>query len=160
MVEASKYNVLPLDDSKIERFDVANRPSYAEGKTSFTYYSDMIRIPEGSAPDMKNSKLVYHYNFLRTDRYEVLSDKALPSGKTSITCKFDYEGDKPGAGGTMTLLADGKQIGKGKIAKTIPVRVSYETLDIGRETGTPVSEAYKVPANFTGEVEKVHIELN
>ena len=26
-IEAAKYNVLPLDNSKIERMDVSNRPS-------------------------------------------------------------------------------------------------------------------------------------
>ena len=53
-IEAAKYNVLPLDNSKIERMDVANRPSLTEGRNLFTYYPRMVRIPEGSAPDLKN----------------------------------------------------------------------------------------------------------
>jgi len=52
--EASKYNVLPLDNSRIERFDVSLRPSLTQGRTEFTYYPGMVRIPEGSAPDFKN----------------------------------------------------------------------------------------------------------
>ena len=54
LVEATKYNVLPLDDSNVERFDVANRPSLTAGRTTFTYHEGMTRIPEGSAPDLKN----------------------------------------------------------------------------------------------------------
>ena len=34
-----------------------------------------------------------------------------------------------------------------------------ETLDIGEDTGTPVSEDYKVPFEFTGEIDKVTIQI-
>jgi len=54
VVEAAKYDVLPLDDGNIERFDVANRPSNTAGRTTFTYFPGQLRIPEGSAPDLKN----------------------------------------------------------------------------------------------------------
>ncbi|MEQ8846657.1 arylsulfatase [Botrimarina sp.] len=53
-IEAVKYDVLPLDNSKVERLDVRNRPSLTEGRDKFTYYAGMTRIPEGSAPDLKN----------------------------------------------------------------------------------------------------------
>ena len=54
-IEAVKYNVLPpLDNSKVERLDVRNRPSNIRGLNAFTYYDGMVRIPEGGAPDLKN----------------------------------------------------------------------------------------------------------
>src|SRR4051812_32834622 len=53
-IEAAKYNVLPLDNSKIERLDGANRPSLTRGRSLFTFYPGMTRIPAGSAPDIKN----------------------------------------------------------------------------------------------------------
>ncbi len=37
-IEAAKYNVLPLDNSKIERMNVDNRPSLTRGRSVFTYY--------------------------------------------------------------------------------------------------------------------------
>jgi hypothetical protein len=37
VVEAKKYNVLPLDNSKVARMDVSNRPSNLRGLTEFTY---------------------------------------------------------------------------------------------------------------------------
>ncbi|MBI1824768.1 MAG: arylsulfatase [Planctomycetes bacterium] len=52
--EAEKYNVLPIDNSKAERFDVSLRPSLTRGREEFTYYSGLVRIPEGTAPDTKN----------------------------------------------------------------------------------------------------------
>ena len=35
-----------------------------------------------------------------------------------------------------------------------------ETLDIGEDTGTPVSEDYQVPFKFTGKLEKVTINIS
>jgi hypothetical protein len=52
--QAALYNVLPLDATFAERADPAIRPSLTRGRTTFTYYPGMIRIPEGSTPDLKN----------------------------------------------------------------------------------------------------------
>jgi arylsulfatase A-like enzyme len=53
-VEAKKYNVYPLDSSFASRADPAIRPNLTRGRTEFTYYQGMVRIPEGSAPNFKN----------------------------------------------------------------------------------------------------------
>jgi len=53
-VEAKKYNVYPLDSSFASRADPAIRPSLTRGRNEFVYFPGMIRIPEGSAPDVKN----------------------------------------------------------------------------------------------------------
>jgi hypothetical protein len=52
-VEGKKYNVYPLDSSFAERADPAIRPSLTRGRQEFTYYPGMIRIPEGSAPQLQ-----------------------------------------------------------------------------------------------------------
>ncbi|MGH9147058.1 MAG: arylsulfatase, partial [Vicinamibacterales bacterium] len=56
--EARKYNVYPLDASFAERVDPAIRPSLTRGRMEFIYYADMIRIPEGSSPDVKNKSFM------------------------------------------------------------------------------------------------------
>jgi arylsulfatase A-like enzyme len=53
-VEAKKYNVYPLDSSFASRGDPAIRPSLTAGRSEFTYYPGMVRIPEGSSPNFKN----------------------------------------------------------------------------------------------------------
>ena len=53
-VEAAKYNVIPIDNSRAERMDVSTRPSLTRGRSVFTYYPGQTRIPEGAAPDTKN----------------------------------------------------------------------------------------------------------
>jgi arylsulfatase A-like enzyme len=54
LVEAAKYNVLPIDSSFADRANPALRPGFNSGRTAFTYYPGMIRIPEANAPDIKN----------------------------------------------------------------------------------------------------------
>jgi len=194
--EASKYNVLPLDNSRIERFDVSLRPSLAQGRTEFTYYPGMVRIPEGSAPDFKNKsyrttadveipesgaegvlmtqggrfnglglyllqgKPVFHYNLVGVDRTTIAAKDALSPGKHTIIVDFKYDGGGIGKGGVASLTVDGKDVASGKLARTIPFRVSAdETLDIGEDTGTPVSEDYRVPFKFTGTLDKVVVDL-
>jgi len=52
--EAARYNVLPLNASFAERVDPSIRPSLTRGRTTFTYYAGMIRIPEGGTPNVKS----------------------------------------------------------------------------------------------------------
>jgi len=54
LVEAKKYNVLPLDDRFSERIDPSNRPSLLEGRTKFKYFPGVRRVPENSSPNVKN----------------------------------------------------------------------------------------------------------
>jgi arylsulfatase len=56
--EAKKYNVYPLDASFAERADVSIRPSLTRGRSTFTYYPGVVRVPEGAAPDTKNKDYV------------------------------------------------------------------------------------------------------
>jgi arylsulfatase len=52
--EAARYNVLPLDATFAERLDPSTRPSLTRGRSVFTYYPGTFRIPEATAPDLKN----------------------------------------------------------------------------------------------------------
>jgi len=196
-IEAAKYNVLPLDNSKLERMSVDNRPSLTRGRSLFTYYPGMVRIPEGSAPSILNKsfkvaaevdipaggaegvivtqggrfngwglylldgKPVFHYNNVGVHRYTVAGQDKLAPGKHAIVLDFKYDGPGLGKSGTATLKVDGKVVGEGQVTHTIPFRISAdETLDIGEDTGTPVSEDYHVPFKFTGDLKKVMIELS
>jgi hypothetical protein len=61
---------------------------------------------------------------------------------------------------TVTLLADGAPIGSGTISRTLSFRYTLdETLDVGSDEGTPVTEAYAAPFNFTGVLQELSIEF-
>jgi arylsulfatase A-like enzyme len=55
LIEAVKYNVLPLDDRRIERFnsDIAGRPQLVKGKAQILY-GGMSRLSENSVLNLKN----------------------------------------------------------------------------------------------------------
>jgi arylsulfatase len=59
MDEAVKYNVLPIDDRSIERFDpaIAGRPDLMNGKTSLTLYEGTTGIAENAFINIKNTSL-------------------------------------------------------------------------------------------------------
>ena len=52
-VEASKYQVLPLDASALTRF-IAPRPSIVAGRDTFTYTHPLVGTPLGTAPSILN----------------------------------------------------------------------------------------------------------
>jgi arylsulfatase A-like enzyme len=54
--EAEKYNVLPLDDRRVERFvpTIAGRPSLMWGRKSVTLYPGMTAMMENATLDIKN----------------------------------------------------------------------------------------------------------
>ncbi len=53
LVEASKYNVFPLDNSIAQRL-VAPRPSATAGRDMFTYSGEMSGLPNSAAPGILN----------------------------------------------------------------------------------------------------------
>jgi arylsulfatase A-like enzyme len=193
--EAAKYNVLPIDNSKVARLDPAIRPSLTRGRKSFSFTEGMTRIPEGAAPDIKNKswsitaevdvkadptgmivtqgglfggwglylekgKPVFHYNFVGVKSFEVAAKEALAPGRHTIIMEFAYDGGGIGKGGTATISVDSKEVARGRLANTIPIRITLdETLDLGEDCGTPLNLSYDVPFKFTGKIEKVTIEL-
>ena len=56
LAEAEKYNALPLDDRRVERFvpTLAGRPSLMWGRTSVTLYPGMVAMMENATLDIKN----------------------------------------------------------------------------------------------------------
>ncbi len=59
MDEGLKYNVFPIDDRSIERFNpvIAGRPDLMNGKTKLTLYEGATGIPENAFINVKNTSL-------------------------------------------------------------------------------------------------------
>jgi arylsulfatase len=139
--------------------------------------SAKLDIPEGGAEGVlvvqggrfagwslyvKDGKLKYCHNWFNSDFYYVEADSELPSGEVEVQYQFAFDNGQPGAGGTGTLLVDGEQVGQSRIEKTVPYVFSAdETMDIGKDTASPVTDDYDSgDANaFTGEIEWVRIDL-
>lgn len=110
---------------------------------------------------LKDGKLVAAHNYLDLNRYSVTSDGTMPAGQRELEMAFSYEGGKEmGKSGTITLSVDGKKIASGKVEKTTPFKYSLsENQDIGRDTGTPVTDDYKEPFVFEGDLKEVTVEV-
>ncbi|GAB5032742.1 sulfatase [Nannochloropsis oceanica] len=66
-MEATKYNVYPIDNRRTARFNDSNRPSLMYGRNEVTFFKGMIRTPEVAAPDTKNKD------------FSIIADTYLPS---------------------------------------------------------------------------------
>lgn len=75
--------------------------------------------------------------------------------------EFAYDGGGLGKGGTADLYVDGTQVGTGRVDATVPMVFSAdETLDVGSDTGTTVSDDYSGRDSvFPGTVHRVQIDL-
>jgi arylsulfatase len=110
---------------------------------------------------LKNGKLVMAHNYIDLEHYRVASNDVLTAGDHELKVLFTYEGGKAtGKGGTVTLTADGKQAGTGRIDRTTPFKYSLsENQDIGSDTGTPVTHDYQTPFHFEGTLKEIVVDL-
>jgi arylsulfatase A-like enzyme len=65
--EAKKYNVLPLDNSTLARWNTP-RPSLTAGRTVFNYSGELTGTPASAAPDIKNKS------------YSITAEVDIPTG--------------------------------------------------------------------------------
>jgi arylsulfatase len=87
-----------------------------------------------------------------------LEGKPLAPGKHRIEIAFTYDGGEIGKGANVALTVDGAPAAQGHVAATVPSWIS-EPGTVGRDTGTSVSEEYRIPFNFEGRIERVDFDL-
>ena len=188
LIEAARYNVLPLDDRRVERFnaDIAGRPQLIRGKSQLLYegmgrlsensvlviknkshaVTAQIEVPEGGAEGvivaqggayagwslyLHEGRPAYCYNFFGLQRFKVYGEQPVPAGEHQVRMEFAYDGGGLGKGGDVTLYVDGDKVGEGRVEHTVPMVFSAdETLDLGRDSATPVSDDHGTDNGFTG----------
>jgi arylsulfatase len=127
----------------------------------------------GWALYLLKGKPVFTYNLLDLKRTRFEGTEALAPGKHTIVYDFKYDGlgeatlaynntSGVGRGGTGTLTVDGKVASTQKLERTLPlVKPLDQFFAIGLSGPTPVDDHdYKVPFNFTGNINKVTITLD
>jgi hypothetical protein len=109
---------------------------------------------------LKDGKPTYTYNWLGLERYTVAAPQPLAAGKATVRFEFAYAGGGVGKGGEATLYVNGSKVAGGRIEHTqCCVFSADEGADVGADEGTPVTEDYKVPFEFTGTIHRVTIDL-
>jgi len=110
----------------------------------------------------EQGQLCHTYSFLGIEVYRQVSDEPLPTGDVNVKMLFEADEPKPRTAGTVTLWANERQIGEGRLDQTVPVAFSsYAGMDIGRDNGGVVDLNYeeKAPYAFTGMIKKVVFDL-
>jgi arylsulfatase A-like enzyme len=198
LIEAVKYNVLPLDDRMIEKMvpETAGRPQLIKGQTQLLFQgmgrllencvlniknkshsvTAEIVVPEKGAEGVivaqganiggwslyaKDGKLKYCYNWGGFKNFMVEASAPIPLGEHQVRMEFAYAGGGLGKGGTVTLFADGKQVGQGVVGATLAMVFSADDgLDVGEDSGAAVSVDYGPTGNaFNGVVKGVQLSI-
>jgi hypothetical protein len=106
-------------------------------------------------------KAAYCYNLFGLQRFKVYGEDPLAEGEHQVRVEFAYDGGGLGKGGTATLYVDGNKVGEGRVEATVPMLFSGdETLDLGSDSGTPVSDDLTVDElEFNGRVRWIELDL-
>ncbi len=115
----------------------------------------------GWAFHLLNGVPVFDYNLQGIRRTRITADGPVGADTGMIEMRFAYAGKagSRGAGGDVTILANGKPIGRGRIDRTLPNYFSInETFDIGVDYGSPVAD-YPFPSPALAALRQVDIDL-
>ncbi|WP_439395421.1 arylsulfatase [Bradyrhizobium sp. PMVTL-01] len=115
MVEATKYNVFPLDNSVLSRV-IAPRPSATAGRDIFTYSGELSGIPTSDAPSILNRS------------YKITAEVDIPGSSASTVGRTGAQDSSEG----MIVTLGGRFGGYGLyLLKSKPVFV-YNLADLER----------------------------
>ena len=120
----------------------------------------------GYALYVKDHKLHYAYNFLGVQQFHVATDATVGDGRHELRFEFEPTGKPDLAHGKGTparaqLYVDGKLAGQGDLPITIPLDIGItDGLTCGRDDGSTVTTDYQAPFAFTGELEKVVVDVS
>ena len=96
---------------------------------------------------------------LEGDQSRVAASGTLPAGKSVLSYQFVSDGGV-NAGGEMRISVDGREIGRGRIARTISkLPEMTDTLDIGFDADTPVTAEYRDGGRFNGTLNRVDVNI-
>jgi arylsulfatase A-like enzyme len=182
--EAGLHGVLPLDDRMVELFASRPRPGTVHARKDYVYYPPVTHIPADACPPLSGrpwlitaevdvtgpaqgvlyargahnvghsfflhgGQLHFDYNALGT-HYRASAPLDLGPGRHVITARFDRDG----AGGQLTIGADGRDLDT--VAIPAIIRMLGSTgLDIGRDSLSPVVSDYAPPFPFEGRIERI-----
>ena len=118
-------------------------------------------ISAGFTVYMESGFVKAEYNALTLNRFKITSDAPLKKGKATIVVEVKFDSLKREGPATVTFTVNGKQIGQGRIERSVPsIFTATETFDIGMDLGSPVSLDYhkRAPFAFNGKIDQVQIK--
>jgi arylsulfatase len=189
-VDAGRYNVLPLDDRSGAELMIIRRPGSTPPGNRQRFWPATPHLERSKTPDIRNRSfeitaavtresgddgvlvasgartggyalfiqdgyLVFVYNRLGI-MYQVRSTVEVGTGGVTVGVRYAKSGEHQG---TATLVVDGADVGSGEV-ETLPYRQTLYGMDIGRDLGPTVSDAYDGPFVFSGRLHHVDYVLD
>ncbi len=120
----------------------------------------------GFALYVKDGHLVYENNAQGHAHEKIVSAEPLAAGHVHVIYRFTADPPRSANGAVAgQYLADGQGellvgdnvVGKGRIHDF--GAFGAETFDVGRDLGSPASDAYETPFPFTGHIDKIDLDL-
>lgn len=128
----------------------------------FRGHGDGVLVAQGGrfagfALYVLNQRPVFHYNWGGIERTTVTARAPLAADAAEHTVRVAFT-RAPDESAVVTLWVDGQPAGEGRVPHAMTGNISHEPLDFGRDDYTPVSEDYRSPFAFPGEIRQVVIE--
>lgn len=122
---------------------------------------------------IQDNRLVYELHVGHT-RYRVVSQEELPTGEITVGYRFNKRSTALAVAGSLlrtgginpleTLHGEGiLQVNgqpQGRVEVEYPLMAVWEGLEVGRDSGSPVSRHYQSPFAFEGELEAVYYRFD
>lgn len=109
----------------------------------------------------QKGKLWFAYNN-GDEKVYATSNIAIPAGKNALRVDYNYEGDTKtqNAPGTAVLYINNNKVGEVKVKRTLGGGIgTYESIEVGRDIITAVTDQYTVPYAYTGKINHVTLDL-
>lgn len=105
---------------------------------------------------MKAGHLIHDYNL--AGKHSVMrSQKPLGNGPHSVIYQFHRTGEHKG---DAELRVDGEIVASLEGMATLPLVISFEGLDVGRDALVSVTSDYESPFDFSGHLHRVRVDLD
>jgi len=114
----------------------------------------------GLALWIEQGSLTYEYNLFQIERTRISTTDPLPTGEVTITVETTKTGDNHAAPLDVVIRVNGDEVAKGAVPRSAPLTfTANDTFDVGRDSYSPVSEAYfdRKPFAFNGNINKLHV---
>ncbi len=123
-------------------------------------------IDGGFSLSVIDGRLRYVYNYVADQIFDLASDVEVPAGRHALSVEFAPTGPpRPregiGAPGDIRFFIDGEAAGSGHLPVTIPILLGLASgISIGEDAGSPVTELYTPPFEFTGTVHRIVYDVS
>lgn len=140
--------------------DIRNRSYVIEAEVETDEGSEGVLIAHGDRCSgwsfyIKSGHLVHHYNFVGTQSV-IRSAEPVAPGRHLLEYRFTRTGEHQGQG---ELWVDGVRVASQEPFKTLPLVISFEGLDVGRDPRVSVTADYDPPFGFSGRLHRVRMNL-